>query len=270
MKKLLFSFALALGVVSSAFAINNDSINTFSDDIVFGSINQGDIVAERAVAAAASFDPSDLNPTVWIDTTLSNMTVATNLVSQIDDMSGNDNHFKASGATRPADNTHTINGKTALGFDGTDDYMATDAEMTFAGDFTMVVVLQQDTTGTDGFAGRESTTTDFVYFQSSQYKYKFGNGSIISTGLNRVTSQDTCITLRRSGSDVYADLDGSEVTENSYNGGTLTIDNLADAGGATPSWDGAISFFILIPSFVTGDDLTNLYSYINDIWGVCS
>nr|BDD44693.1 hypothetical protein 23 [Legionellales bacterium] len=69
--------------------------------------------------------PSRITTTLWLDGAHdATITDSGGSVSQWDDKSGNSNNMsQGTGAEQPVTNSETINGKNAILFDGTDDYM---------------------------------------------------------------------------------------------------------------------------------------------------
>ena len=214
----------------------------------------------------ASFSPLDLSPVLWLDTTLSTITSIGGAVSQIDDLSGNGNHFKQGTASlQPTDDTATINGLIALDF--LSDSMIPDTPITFAGDFTYAFVLKHDVASLDAFAGNAIVSNDYFTEWTGVFRYNLAGAGQVTTALAFPTATDTLIIIRRTGSDVISELNGTEETESAYTSGTTTFSEIGSASGI-PDWDGAMSHVLLVPSYVTGDDFTALKSYINGIWGV--
>jgi hypothetical protein len=76
------------------------------------------LAKRAAIWPFTTVNPLEYSPTVWYRAT-SNVTLLDGLVSQWDDLSGNDNHMVQSTAgSRPSVVTNAVNGKNAVSFNG--------------------------------------------------------------------------------------------------------------------------------------------------------
>lgn len=99
----------------------------------------------RRVGRSKPFDPSSLGGLVtWVSAKKSVKTFNGNQVSQIDDLSGNGNHFQSAvSGNQPIFVTDPVNNLQYLRFDGSNDIMNTIDPVSF-GDFTVFAVFRCD------------------------------------------------------------------------------------------------------------------------------
>lgn len=90
--------------------------------------------------------PAQLTATAWYDADeTSTITSASGLVSQWDDLSGNDNHLtQGTGAKQPVTGTRSINSLNALDFDGVDDFLSITTPIDIIGKHVFIALYLDD------------------------------------------------------------------------------------------------------------------------------
>jgi hypothetical protein len=227
---------------------------------------------------ASGFNPKSISGlSAWYDATVaSSVTLTNGFVSQWDDLSGNGSNLTQSvEADRPG--TSTINGKTAIDFDGSNDYLAVTSNFFCR---TMFLVAQRDS-ATNATNGRIAITA----LNSS------GNAISINivtdaTGDMRVTSQDENSAITGANGAVWAAGQNSIITAiyqgaARYNGtplsGASTAARSTQQGivvgarrtTATSSpYDGRIGEIILYSRALSAAEYVRVERYLARKWGV--
>ena len=239
-------------------------------------------MANLGTIASSGNIPNIYNPICWFDcsdTSASNITHSSGLVSLLKDRSGTGNDgIQATGAARPTTNSSTINGLNAIDF-GIGDYLgmanvATAANLTILGVFKPI----GNNNGAASFLSADAADHDFQIDSVTSGQYL---GRVNSTNLGATTAPNLgtnkmgsvlLSTYRFSANDgnVKVRLNGSEVGSDTYNGSmssTLTI-RIAINRALNTSLKLYLGELIIFNSDLSADKIDIIESYLINKWGV--
>ncbi len=137
----------------------------------------GGFVQSGRFGAAGGGPPVTANRALWLDASdTSSITHTGGAVDQINDKSGNANHFTQTSTSRPTTNTVTLNSLNVLDMDGSNDHMVGPVLSTATSDFSMYVVVAPDAApqaGTVALQNGDGGTTGYGVTLRS------GNGTVV-------------------------------------------------------------------------------------------
>ena len=242
----------------------------------------------RAVAPPAGGDewtPAEISTALWLDATdAATITEVSGAVSQWDDKSGNARHVSQGTASkRPT--LSTLNGLSALDFDGADDWLVTATNQTMhAGSWLAFGVAKRDA-GATGFGmlfsqhENVSTKTNAQYLRAT------------TTGIETITfnTSNTAFTASAAGDDeaalVYSASCETGALQAFVNGtggsvvaptGTISTDvsqvsvgaRQSSAGAADTYFKGEIGELILVPDTTSSVTRQRIEGYLAHKWGL--
>lgn len=242
-------------------------------------------------SGAAGFVPSQIGGlTLWLKADSGITKDGSNLVSNWNDQSGNNNHFtQTTGTAKPLFTANAKNGLPAIVFDGTSDYMAS-AAFTL-GTFSLFAVasrkwqvpayaglFRHDLTATSGQG--LFTTSSAVYGWNSAEFVVSGNGfqdtqSPRAIGPYGALTNDTyhIISTGCGASGTFLKLDRTSVARTTTNA-TITATSATAAIGTDAAalnadwWDGGIAELLIYNSVLSAGDITKVETYLSNKWAI--
>jgi hypothetical protein len=188
------------------------------------------------------------------------------IILELNDKSGNSRHMvQATGTAQPAYTTAGINGLNCLTYDNSTDTMSTSGTITLAQPFTIVSVLKASSTtneqvitnGTAAGVSGPRVNTNWTIFAG----IAADSGVAADTNLHLVV----CVF---NGASSLIRVDGAQVGGSlnpSTNGWSAQAISLGRP--STVFYGGDLGETLLIPSAVSGTNLTDLETYLSDKWG---
>lgn len=234
--------------------------------------------------AAAAFSPASLSDLLWWhDGTLSPKTTSGSNYTQWDDMSGLAHHWSQTNVALAPNTGRTINGITAMDFDGTEVMnMINGSGINTVAHIFDVLVIDVNTSGRyiheaglvpqDGWWLRQ-TTTSRMQLQLQNIPSD-PDVDLLTTAVANAFTVGTPFRLEvrfaGTGTMGVRIANATETTQAAANGGCASPQNPSLFGNSdgTNLSDGAIAFSCAYSSIKTGTDLTDLRSYINTRFGV--
>lgn len=179
-------------------------------------------------------------------------------VSSVNDLTGKDyNLTQATGGVQPTINTHTINGSTALGFDGLGQYLSPTTNFTtemISGDFTLFIVFKVDPEGSTKTNALLSTNnaTGVLYarYEYSDIVGKWGGSSDTSVPVAD-TSTVYIGVLRRSSTSLSLYVNGVKASTSPITAADLSSGTTISIGRVTGGYgqlDGCIGNMLFYTS----------------------
>jgi hypothetical protein len=227
---------------------------------------------------ASGFNPRQIaGLSAWYDASVaSSLTLTSGFVSQWDDLSGSGLHLtQATEANRPG--TGTINGKTAVDFDGSNDLMQVTADV-FPG--TLMVVGSLDSIAASAmaaFAADAATNSANAFWISSPAQWRLVGfdasipASYAHSGGTALASQPVLATVLHGASNVSR-IDGAPLagTTNVTGGNTqgVTVGARVISGSPSTLWNGQIGEVLLFNRVLTASEVSKAESYLASKWGV--
>jgi hypothetical protein len=234
-------------------------------------LDGGDVVFDaRAISGLA----------VWLDATVaSSVTLVSDYVSQWSDLSGAGHHLTQSvEAARPA--LGTISGKTAIDFDGSNDYLSNAAAPSGWEFGTIVCVHERDGGGNQNVYGITTASNNTMYCSVANVaaEYRSGGG-LGGTGGSRSTGVVTngtprLLTQTADNASVY-DLRLDAATATGTTGGFLQTAEGTYLGGRNSAnlglglfFNGKVGEFIVYNRVLTLAEIQKVEQYLAAKWGV--
>jgi hypothetical protein len=236
-------------------------------------------------SATPAFTPADISGlALWLDATdATTITLdGSNNVSAWADKSGNSNNAPQSSTTLRPSGIGSLNGKTAIDFDGIDDYLeiANSTSINLGPNLSIFVVHKCDT-----MASRQ-TLFNFANTSAAHSAPGFEVGALnvaSSYGvtipgiyvLTQVNSASTSAAvagfMQASSANTVIRKNGSQIAGPATQAG-ISASGLAKligvrAAGSQP-YNGTIGEIVVYNKVLTGTDLTNLESYLISKWGI--
>lgn len=224
------------------------------------------IVDSYQYSSAITCDPATYGTvSAWYDASdTSSITSSSGAVSQWNDKSGNGRNLtQGTGGSQPLDNTRTVNGRVAIDFDGSDDFMTFPSGMYGfhnSSSNTVFIVAANDTPTADhALIGGQVSTTIVMSMQTRS----IGPGvrfRAFSSGSNSVDVTTTVGTgtriwaYKKDSGTLRAYLDGNVLGTNSSGQATLTLLELGRFNAfPTQVWDGPIAEASFLTTLSTAD-----------------
>jgi hypothetical protein len=216
------------------------------------------ILIQSGRFSAAAFSPLDLSPWHWSDPSdAASVTLGGSNVSQLNDKSTNGRHLtQGTAGARPTYTSAGINGLNCLTWDGGDTLTASGS---LSQPCTVALIVQL-----------ASTSSQQVIFGASAFYTQSAAWSWFSGSLGAGPAQDTSLHM------IVAVLNSTSSTVRLDGASTAT--SVGAAAFASGSWEfsraaspilsgGKTGELIIVPSVVSGTNLTNLESYLRTKWG---
>jgi hypothetical protein len=216
---------------------------------------------------------------------LTSIAVSGSNVTQWNDLSGNGFHAtQATGTRQPLSGTRTINGKNALDFDGTNDFLINAGiASSFTGEdkpYTIFMVSTSDTTA--------GTLTSWSIASTSDGRNRiFTNGNALISGDNANTevaltitgsynTNNQFLTWRSSGLNFTGYINTTLTnTGTAYNQGTINLNTASigtlrnsDFSNGVQFWNGLIGEVIYYNRQLTTDEVALVHGYLGSRWGI--
>lgn len=222
-----------------------------------------------ALLAVLWLDPSD--ETSIID--------ASNLVSQINDKSGNNYHaVQATTAAQPLTKTATLNGKNVLAFDGTDDRMTFPAGAYSIPNLSAVTMFQifsttstinrQSINAQDGGSNRFRFIRNTASQAGATHGSNTGQSNMNEPFVNGTPYTNLLISAASSGLYTYyrdgLTVIGSSAPRTAF---TATSFTLGSQTGTSGAWHGNIGETIIFPRELTPQELNQVGNDLAGKWG---
>jgi hypothetical protein len=206
-------------------------------------------------------------------------------VSQWSDRSGNGNHLvQATDGLRPQ-RTGTLNGRSTVDFDGTDNWMVSTGNVTLPGDQSFYIVVEPDTNNNDivfehsanwnSFSGQLFTVDSSTQWGSG---IRRAGGTADAKGFTTRTAGAHLISVTMDGTHANhamwqdgAALTGATAASQNDNEGTGTANTGLYVGSRNGSgffFDGKIAEFIMYDATHNTTDRQTIETYLLDKWGL--
>jgi hypothetical protein len=229
-----------------------------------------DLILGHSAATPSAFSPSDIsNLAIWLDAAdASTLTLdGSNNVEQWNDKSGNGRHVEQSNATlRPARTLSSINGLTALTFDGTDDRLiGTFASIAQPATFFIVSRIANVTGAKILFDSRQ--TTAHSLFSNAAALSIISAASSISGGTVAAATAFMSSGQFNGASSVLR-LNRSQVATGNAGVGSLTdgISLGISRTGGSPL-NGSIAELVYYSKLLSAGEITSVEDYLAAKWG---
>jgi len=227
----------------------------------------------------AIWTPANITTELWLDANDSGTVHVTDTdkVDTWDDKSGNNRDMAGSGTARP-DNTGTINGKTALNFDGSNDILNGDAgwqAFINSTEYTIFAVVKCDnTSGVNFFCGSNGSASadkrlhigwrDLNTFTLAH----FFDGEDWD-GLTRDTNANM-YSVKYTDPDSAFWINGHLQTIGVNPANDLNTDGVFQVGGYAGSnfWNGLIAEIVIVKGTLSGNDREKIEGYLAWKWGL--
>jgi hypothetical protein len=226
--------------------------------------------------------PTMYNPIICFDTSdtsASNITESSNLVSLLKDRSGNGNDgVQGTGSKQPSTNTNTINSLNAI-YCGVGDYLSM-ASVSTAVNLTLICVFKPlgNNHATASFFCADAADNDFQIDSLTSGQF---HGRVNSTNLGATSAPDLgsneinnviLVVYRFSDndSDVTVRLNGAEVDSDTYDGAmnsTMTM-RIAINRGLSRSLKLDLGEFLVFNEDLSATQIATIETYLTDKWGV--
>lgn len=224
-------------------------------------------VPDTSGKVLSTFSVRDLSPALW----LRPEDLVSGVVTTWTDRSGNGNDAtQSTAAKKPLIDVDSIDGRNAAEFDGIDDYLDLDVELSSGAPWEAWFVAYRTSAGASHFlAGGASNTLDYI----------LGNlndpGQIVTSQAD--DAADTISTavldtaawhLWRIGADgggnLFAHQDGSDVTSGApTTTGTQKIGRIGARSNLTGYWPGKFAEIVIVAANLSGASLTSLLAHFS-------
>lgn len=206
------------------------------------------------------------------------ITHASNLVSQINDKSGNGNHATAVTTQRPTTNTRTINGRNALDFNGTANALTLPSGLygLSSGANTLFVVFASDNTGDAtqsllcGVNATPGVRSGLRFTTTTMEAVNRTTSNIATTLADTRNTSTKAAGYRRNGTALLPFINGVQGTD-SANSENFTANALAigaqNTTGTTNRFDGLLGEIIWYDSYLSITDMNRVGNYLAG-WGL--
>jgi hypothetical protein len=212
---------------------------------------------------------------------LASISLSGSQVTQWNDLSANLSHAtQGTAVNRPLSGTRTINGKNAIDFDGSNDFLINNAVATsFTGEdkpFTVFVCVDRDASSNSTWMfGRSTSGTPYLwqYFDNVQIRDDSNSTSTIAI-TNSSTSGAKIVTYRSTGLNFTGYINKTLVnTGTAYNRGAITLDistiGAYRTSAATDFYlNGAIGEIIYYNRELTITEVGQVQDYMMARWGL--
>ncbi len=243
---------------------------------------------------SAAWAPTDITELyAWYDAQAETGFSNNDPVGTLTDQKGSNDLTQATAARKPLYQTSGINGYATILFDGGDDFLsnASKANWQFlhdGTDYSTVVVLDQDSAGSDGLWGTNGISSAnqgaTLWVHASEYLSFLltkVSTTIVSTSSSAsslpVASAHYVINVYdngAAGNDSTLRIDGSNNgtsdTLAAHGSGNATLDFSVGAAGPTPNYpfDGHIGEIQIYKKVLDATDISNIESYLTAKWGL--
>lgn len=226
---------------------------------------------------ASGFSPRAISGlAAWYDASVStSVTLTSGFVSQWRDLSGNGLHLSQSiEANRPG--TSTVNGRTAIDFDGSNDSISTTSEVTPGTVFCVHVIdstAGQSIYGVQSGSGATVRSASLIFSSLGEYRAQSvasGFNAGFSGGSKTANARIAVHTF--SGTAVAGRLDGvafggtNTTTGTNVNGVWLGVRNIG--GTLSLPMDGKICEHLIYNTVLSASNITRIERYLAAKWGV--
>ena len=223
------------------------------------------------VAVSGEFSPSDISglQAWWDCSTDTYLTRSGALISQIDDRSGNGNHFvQTSDSAKPSYTTSQLNGLSGAVFsagDGTSDTMYLSTPMSVSQPYTFFVLIKVDSTSSDDYVFTGSNAAQILWYSQFSAQIFLVYNTTGGCGSN---SYDTSPLLSQfiingTSSECHSRL----VDTTGINAGTndLTLDWIGSQFSS--KFTGTFFEVLIYNSVLSAGDVTSIETYFTNKWG---
>jgi hypothetical protein len=242
-----------------------------------------------AAAGGGSADPVlpiQTNLIFWYDANdLASFTLVGSDVSQWNDRSGNGNHLQQTTSGFRPQRTGTLNGRSTVNFDGTDNYMNSVGNVLLPGDQSFYIVVEPDTNSTLIIFEHSANWNSFsgqIFLVNSSTQWQSGirraAGTADAKNFTTRTAGAHLISVvmdgTHAGHSAWQDgaaLTGATASSQNDNEGTGTANTglyVGSRNGASLFFDGKIAEFIMYDATHNTTDRQTIETYLLDKWGL--
>ena len=220
--------------------------------------------------AAAVFSPTDIvSLELWLDAAQGVTKDGSDFVSAWADQSGNGVDFVSASTSRPLWQASRFNSLPGIVADGSNDYMdATGESISNAAIHIFAVCQQASWTLYDYPMEIKGTSTITIQQRASTPQVAQGASNVVSMTLNTPFLWETC--FLNSTANFQKLNAGSKVTGANPGHPSANITDITLFNARDRSWDCNFEYAELVwfSAELTGDDLTNMQTYLNDKYSV--
>ena len=229
------------------------------------------VVDSYRFAAGGGTGPTSVDPLAWWDfSNGSSITIETG-ISQADDLTGNGRHLvQATGSQQPAHATDASIGGgvlTVAKFDGSDDTLATSANLGDAPATWFVVTVKPDSSGTDALARMNGHAT---YLNDGSLATWTGSSQGDWTASSGDWLDDHVHAFVRDASQASYYIDGTQkasaTSQSSDISEPFRLGADGSGGGSAGNW--WVGECLVYSGALTGTDRTDVETYLADKWGI--
>ena len=193
------------------------------------------------------------------------------LVSQWRDKSGNDNHVSQSTTSSQPTRNRTLNSKSVVDFDGSDDSLSSSNSLTLSSGHTMFAVTLTDAFSSDaGLISINNQLSNGITVHTGGLVYfYYGSGGYNTTqGVNLSTSYIlTKVWTGATSGNRISYKDGTQ----GYSTGTMANDNSTGVlrlGQQTTYYNGYIAEIVIYNRELSQDEITKVHNYLQNKWNI--
>lgn len=222
---------------------------------------------------AGAWTPADLSPQAWYDADdASTFTYSSgSVVEQWDDKSGNGYHLLQTTVANQPSRSGTINSRSAVVFDGTDDSMlSTPAFTAPSKPFTILAVARNTaTSGQRNVVLPGGSGTDGRIFRTSGGTIDIYQGAFLSTSASWGTTAAHAVVAVFNGASSKIAYDSNAYSTG--NAGTHSFGTSWRVGSLGPGtsefWQGEVCEIVCVAGEISSSDLTEWWDYCSTKWG---
>lgn len=193
------------------------------------------------------------------------------LVSEWRDKSGKANHVANGTASEQPSRDATLNSKSVVNFDGTDDYLQSSVSLDLSSGSTMFAIVNCDNGSSDaGVISINSVLSHGITIHNGSLAYfYYGSGGYHTTQSTGGTGVDNIFTKVWNGTTSGNRISYKNGTQG-YSTGTMSSSNSTGVyrlGKQTTCLDGKIAEIIIYERILTDAEITKVHNYLQNKWG---
>ena len=193
------------------------------------------------------------------------------LVSQWRDKSGNDNHVSQSTTSSQPTRNRTLNSKSVVDFDGSDDSLSSSNSLTLSSGHTMFAVTLTDAFSSDaGLISIQDRLDNGITIHTGGYAYfYFGSGSY-NTTQSVAASTSYILSKVWTGATSGNRISYKDGTQG-YSTGTMASSHSTGVlrlGQQTTYYNGYIAEVIIYNRELSQDEITKVHNYLQNKWNI--
>lgn len=224
----------------------------------------------KPAGGGGSFDPSTVTGLrAWYDADdAGSFTFSSgSIVSQWNDLSSNGNHLvQATTASQPS-RTGTVNGRSSVVFDGSNDTMAAVLASGAVRPYTVFMVAVNAETGSTQRTAFTFEPNDGRFYRASAGNLNMFQGAVLSSGVSWGTGVRLVTGVFNGVSSTVAVDSGSDVSGSAGTGNNGTEVNIGSLYGTGEYWNGQVCEFLYYNGILGSTDQADIKAYLKAKWG---